>query len=390
VLNVLANDTDPDGDGLDVTSITQPSHGVASLNSNGTITYTPAAGYTGADSLTYTVSDGRGGTATASVSLNVGTPAATVAWPSQFFAPYYDVTLDSSTTLQQVSIQSGVKFFTLAFITANSSNAPAWGGYDAYTINGGAFDMALRQQVATLRAAGGDVMPSFGGEAGTELAQAITNVTQLTAAYQTVITDYNLTKIDFDIEGAAEADHASIDRRSEALAALQQAAVAAGRSLDIWFTLPALPTGLTADGLYVLQSALAHGVKIAGVNLMTMDFGESVAPNPAGNMGTYSIDAAQSLYGQLQTLYGTSKTSAQLWQMIGVTPMIGVNDDTNEVFDQAAAAQLVAFAQKTGMGRISMWSLNRDTADAAKSYVDDTSSSINQTADQFSKIFEQI
>ena len=71
----------------------------------------------------------------------------------------------------------------------------------------------------------------------------------LTAAYQTVVTDYNLTHIDFDIEGAAVADHASIDRRSQALAALQQTEAAAGKPLTIWFTLPALPTALTADGL---------------------------------------------------------------------------------------------------------------------------------------------
>ncbi len=113
---------------------------------------------------------------------------------------------------------------------------------------------------------GGDVMASFGGEAGQELAQVITSVPQLTAAYQTVVTDYNLTHIDFDIEGAAEADHASIDRRSQALAALEQTAAAAGHPLQIWFTLPVLPTGLTADGLYVLQSALKYGVQIGGVN----------------------------------------------------------------------------------------------------------------------------
>ncbi len=76
--------------------------------------------------------------------------------------------------------------------------------------------------------------------------------------------------------------------------------------------------------------------------------------------------------------------------MIGITPMIGVNDDTNEIFDEAAAQQLTAFAQQHGMGRISMWSLNRDTQGTAKSYVDNTSSSITQQAFDFSHIFEKI
>jgi hypothetical protein len=390
VINVLANDSDPDGDALSVASFTQPKQGAVVQNKDGTLTYTPAAGFTGSDSFSYTVSDGRGMTARAVVSLTVGTPAATGAWPAQFFAPYVDVTLYPTYNLTTAVQSAGTKYFTLAFITSDSNNQPAWGGYNEYEVNGGTFDMALRQQVAQVRAAGGDVMASFGGEAGQELAQTITNVSQLTAAYQTVITDYNLSHIDFDIEGAAVADHASIDRRSQALAALQQAATAAGHPLSIWFTLPALPTGLTADGLYVLQSALHYGVQIGGVNVMAMDYGDSAAPQPAGQMGTYAIDAANSLFSQLQTLYGSAKTSAQLWSMVGVTPMIGVNDASDEIFDEAAATQLTAFAEQHGMGRISMWSLNRDVAGTAKNYADSTSSSINQKAYDFSRIFGAI
>ncbi len=76
--------------------------------------------------------------------------------------------------------------------------------------------------------------------------------------------------------------------------------------------------------------------------------------------------------------------------MIGITPMIGVNDDTNEVFDLAAAQEIVDFAQQKGISRISMWSLNRDAAGTAKSYVDNFSSSITQNAFDFSHIFETI
>ena len=123
---------------------------------------------------------------------------------------------------------------------------------------------------------------------------------------------------------------------------------------------------------------------------MTMDYGDSAAPNPMGHMGDFAIQAANSLFAQMQTLYGTTKTDAQLWSMIGVTPMIGVNDITTEVFDQQAAQQLVAFAQQKGMARISMWSLNRDTQSTAKNYPDNTSSSIVQQAFEFSHIFKTI
>src|SRR5204862_281897 len=57
---VLANDTDPDGDTLTASVATAPTHGSAVANADGTITYTPATNYNGADSFTYTIGDGHG------------------------------------------------------------------------------------------------------------------------------------------------------------------------------------------------------------------------------------------------------------------------------------------------------------------------------------------
>ncbi|WP_426000361.1 Ig-like domain-containing protein [Caulobacter sp. DWR1-3-2b1] len=73
--NPRNNDSDADGDALSVTVVGSPAHGSAVLNANGTITYTPAAGYVGADSFTYTISDGRGGVATATINLTITAPA---------------------------------------------------------------------------------------------------------------------------------------------------------------------------------------------------------------------------------------------------------------------------------------------------------------------------
>ncbi len=317
-------------------------------------------------------------------------PAATSTWPGQFFAPYVDMTLYPTFDLAAAAHNQEVKYFTLAFIVADGANQPSWGGYSSYEVNGGAFDTQVRSQITALRALGGDAMVSFGGANGQELAQAITDVSALKNAYQNVVSAYNLTQLDFDIEGAAVADHASIDRRSQALAGLQRDAAAAGRSLSVWFTLPVLPSGLTSDGMYVLQSALKYGVNISGVNIMAMDYGDGAAPNPAGTMGQYAIQSAQSLFTQLKSLASPATTTAQLWRMIGVTPMIGVNDVSDEVFDQTAARQLLAFAQQVGMGRLSMWSLNRDqeAPSGALSYATATSSSIVQQPFEFAQIFE--
>jgi VCBS repeat-containing protein len=56
--SVLANDSDPDGDSLTAAKASDPAHGTVTVNANGTYTYTPAAGYIGPDSFTYTASDG--------------------------------------------------------------------------------------------------------------------------------------------------------------------------------------------------------------------------------------------------------------------------------------------------------------------------------------------
>ena len=276
-------------------------------------------------------------------------------------------------------------------MVADPQNKPAWGGFSEYGL-GTTYDANLRSQISQLRTLGGDVVVSFGGAANHELAEVITSVPALQAAYQSVIDAYGLTHIDFDIEGAAVADRASVDRRNQAIAALQHSAAAAGRELSVSYTLPVLPTGLTADGLYVLSSAVRYGVNLGVVNVMAMDYGDSAAPNPAGHMGDYAIQAATSLFNQLGTLYGTAKTEAERWEMVGVTPMIGVNDVTSETFDQQEARELVAFAQQKGLARLAMWSLNRDQQNPAGklNYVDLKSSSVLQSPFEFSQILNGI
>lgn len=67
-VNVLANDSDPDGDDLTIVSFTQPRNGTVTQNGN-TLTYRARDGYIGYDTFQYTIDDGYGGTATASVTV---------------------------------------------------------------------------------------------------------------------------------------------------------------------------------------------------------------------------------------------------------------------------------------------------------------------------------
>jgi hypothetical protein len=293
-------------------------------------------------------------------------------------APFVDIGAYPTPNLTQIAENTGLRAFSLGFIVSSGSVcAPSW--FDSYTMSQG-FEQA---DIASLRSIGADVKPSFGGESGTELAQSCTDVTSLTAGYQSAIDAYNLTQIDFDIEGAAVADPASIDRRSQAIANLQAAAKAKGKTLAVTLTLPVLPSGLTSDGLYVVRSAISHGAAITTVNGMAMDFGDSEAPNPSGKMGTYAIDSAQGLHGQLAPLY-PAKTDAQIWNMIGVTPMAGQNDNTSEVFMPADMQQLLTFAGQEHLGELAFWDVTRDGNACTGSLSDCTN--IPQTPYQFTKI----
>ena len=77
IINVMGNDSDPDGDSLSISGISGAANGTVSSNANGTLTYTPKAGFSGNDSFSYSISDGKGGSATASVGVVVNPAPAT-------------------------------------------------------------------------------------------------------------------------------------------------------------------------------------------------------------------------------------------------------------------------------------------------------------------------
>lgn len=274
--------------------------------------------------------------------------------------PYVDVTLTPTFQFQDPAVNSA-RTVALSFVVADKTHActPSWGTY--YTLDTAASDLDLDLRIAQLRSAGGDVMVSLGGQANTELAVACTEMNKLTSAYRDVVTRYDLASIDLDIEGAAVADQAAGKRRSEALAAIQRERTKAGHPLAVWLTLPVAPTGLTPQGVELLDTTLAGGVDLAGVNVMTMDYGGA---KPAGvsmlEAAKQALQATAKQVGGAYQRHGTPLSEAQRWAKLGATPMIGQNDVDGEVFTLADARGLVGFAREHGLGRMSMWSANRD------------------------------
>ncbi|MGX1762428.1 chitinase [Streptomyces lydicus] len=265
---------------------------------------------------------------------------------SSTFAPYVDTSLTPAYDLLQGAEDTGVKEYNLAFVSPGGGCIPKWGGRQALR------DNPVARQADALRAKGGDVRISFGGQSGNELARVCGSVDKLVQAYSEVIDAYGLTKADFDIEGPALTDTKANTLRAQAIARLQQR-----KKLDVSFTLPVLPSGLNRNAVAALENARQNGARISTVNVMAMDYGTYYD----GDMGKYAISAATATQKQVKSALGL-RDEAAAWKAVAVTPMIGVNDVKGEVFRPDDAAELKKFAKEKGLGGLSMWSLTRDKA----------------------------
>ena len=116
------------------------------------------------------------------------------------------------------------------------------------------------------------------------------------------------------------------------------------------------PNGLQDNALAVTTAMLKAGVKLSGVNIMAMDF--SAAPKGMYPAITSALD---NTHRQLTSLFRASKlSSAQVWNHIGATVMIGQNDVDGQIVTVNDAKGVAAYATSHHLGRVSMWSLNRD------------------------------
>lgn len=307
------------------------------------------------------------------------------------YSPYVDITLYPGPNGYDFAAagQAGVNNATLAFITADPNGQPAWGGYTAYDIAGGSQISYINNQITNMHTAGINGTISFGGAAGTDLS-AVPGQTPaaLEQDYLTVVNTYHIYNLDFDVEGALQGNTQALTTQAQAIAMLQAEEAAAGTPITVSYTLPVLPTGLVegqGGGYNVLQIANTNGVTVSRVNVMAMDYYDPSVTD----MGTAAIDAATATHTQLMTLY-PSLTSQQAWNLVGVTPLIGINDDPSEIFTLADAHQLTTFAQQNGIGELSMWELPRDVTGTLGSVDAVDGSGITQTPFEFSQIFEQI
>jgi hypothetical protein len=321
------------------------------------------------------------GTVTAAAAANTPLPA-------HVYAPYYETYLAPNTpSIAATSQASGVKYFTLAFLQSTGKNSCAldWNGSSTQPLNYYASD------IAALRAAGGDVIPSFGGysadHGGTEIADSCTNVQSIAADYEQVITTLGVTRLDMDVESASLNNTAGITRRNQAIALTEQWAAANGIPLQIQYTIPVEQYGLDPNGEAVLQSAVTNGATVTSVNIMVFDY--YIAKEGVVEMGTAAENAATNTHTQLESIF-TGLTSAQLWNMEGMTLLPGIDDlrKKTEVTSEADATTMLGFAQANNMNFLSAWAIQRDNGGCPGTVDSNTCSGITQNSWDFSHILE--
>lgn len=277
-----------------------------------------------------------------------------------WFAGYVDATATPTFAFEEVDSDSA-RDIVLSFIVADPEEpcTPTWG--TAYGLDEAASELDLDRRLARLGQLGANASISFGGLLNDELATVCTKLPELIAAYETVIDRYDVTTIDLDIEGVNLSNAVAGERRAAAISSLQKQRRSDGKPLAVWLTLPVLPTGLTQDGTDFVQQMLDAGVDIAGVNVMTMNYG--LSRSKGDSMADASISALKATHRQLGIIYdqaGIQLSDRTLWRKIGATPMMGQNDVFDDVFAMDDAEQLNQFAVEEGIGRMSAWSLNRD------------------------------
>jgi chitinase len=321
---------------------------------------------------------------------------------TRIFAPYQDVSLTGTSAgvlqnnLPALSAASGIKHFSMAFISsAGNACNPEWGGLG--TISS---DTIFIRSIRELREHGGDVIISFGGAQADNTAAdgggpdfdlayggGCATVESLQAAYQAVIDKYSSESrgpvpLDFDIEGDADGlpilnGVNTVDLRNRALAALAKA----NPGLKISFTLPVAQSGFLSSEIAILKSAIRFKVPVAVVNIMPFDFGAPISP---GQYGSMVITAAVGALDQLRRLGMDSA--------LGITVLIGTNDENDETFLLEDARTVELFAERDrNIQRLAFWEVSRDNGSCgnAPSDLDDINcSSITQGNWAFAHIFE--
>ncbi|MBB2941893.1 chitinase [Actinoplanes lutulentus] len=325
----------------------------------------------GAPSASATASPSKSTSTSTTTSTTTAPDATATASPSAaeqdagpVVAPYVDV-VSGTADLEEVHSKTGLTDFSLAFVLADAEGTctPTWGGTTAIDSS------TVADEIAAIGDIGGEAIVSTGGATGTYL-ENVCSADDLAQAYQKALEVAGSNHLDVDIE--QDVDYGTV---AAALAALQT-----GQGTEISLTLPVGGTesGLTDEDVALLQTLADADVEVT-VNAMTMNFSYD------SGWGQAMTEATEAVHADLAKVW-PGRSDSELYAMLGVTPMIGVND-TGPVTTVANARTVLDFAQEKGLGFVRFWSVNRDNGDCGDGELSGQCSGISQSDYAFTKLF---
>ncbi|MEV6954820.1 carbohydrate binding domain-containing protein [Streptomyces sp. NPDC051183] len=335
-----------------------------------TTTSGTVAGLSPDTAYTFTVRarDLAGNTSPASNAATVTTDNGTAPTGFKQAAPYLYLGWGNPPSATTVMNATGAKWFTMAFILSSGGCNPAWDGQRALT---GGVDQST---INSIRAAGGDIVPSIGGWQGNKLGPNCTSAEALAGAYQQVINAYGLKAIDVDIENTDEFENAVVqDRILGALKIVKQN----NPGLKTILTFGTSTTGPTSWGNRLIDRAKALGADIDVFTIMPFDFG-----NASTDMYASTVSATEGLKTKLKSAFGWDDATA--YSHIGISGMNGISD-TQETTTIQNWTDIRNWANSHHIARLAFWSVNRDRG-CPGGGLQETCSGIAQSDWQFTSI----
>ncbi|MFB8758226.1 carbohydrate binding domain-containing protein [Streptomyces nigra] len=282
-------------------------------------------------------------------------------------APYLYLGWGDPPSATSVMSATGIKWYTLAFILSSGGCNPAWDGQRALT---GGNDQSV---INSIRAAGGDVVPSIGGWSGNKLGPNCSTAEALAGAYQKVIDAYGLKAIDVDIENTDEFENATVqDRILNALKIVK----ANNPGLRTIITFGTSTTGPNYWGNRLIEQAKALNAGIDVFTIMPFDFGGGA------DMYGSTVNAAEGLKTKLRSTFGWDDATA--YAHLGISGMNGLSDQ-QELTSPGTWTQIRDWANAKHIARLAFWSVNRDRP-CAGGGVTSNCSGISQNTWQFTSI----
>ncbi|GAA2135336.1 hypothetical protein GCM10009760_13780 [Kitasatospora kazusensis] len=308
--------------------------------------------------------------ATGSLALApAGATPAVKADPVGLNAPYEYLGWGSPQKPADVMAATGIKQFTLAFMLSDGGCNPKWDGSRALT--GGSDQSAIN----SIRAAGGDVVVSFGGWSGNKLGEKCGSAGALAGAYQKVIDAYKLKAVDIDIENTEVSDATVRQRVISALKTVRTA----NPGIKEYVTFGTTTTGPDSDGTDLIRKGAAAGLAVDGWTIMPFDFGSH-----SGSMGSVTTKAADGLKNTVASAYGYDAATA--YRHIGISSMNGATDESDESVSTGDFTTMLNYATTHHLARFTFWAVNRDRACSGGASAGDSCSGIAQPSYAFTKI----